>query len=276
MATTSGWACVLRTQNGYLNSKGVFIAPGFIKNECWEVLLDDQFKMLKHTRLHRSPEDVCSKEHVFANDRDLALNGIEDGRLFQLGGSTYILGVANNFWKSSFRMVLAELTEGALTNAVFFESPFNQLQEKNWMPVDIDGELHVVYKANPFLLLRLHTNGTHDMVATQPLDPHADNYSGSSQVIPYKDGWLCIVHRAVRLTFLKKRVGRLYLHRFLYFDKAWKIAAKSKEFFLEHKGVEFCAGLANKNNRFVISYGINDDQARLVELSGSQLESLLF
>jgi hypothetical protein len=71
------------------------------------------------------------------------------------------------------------------------------------------------------------------------------------------------------------RWRRIYLHRLVFFDKNWDITRTSKEFFIEKKGAEFCAGLANKGDRYVISYGLRNIHARMVEMSASLVERLL-
>jgi hypothetical protein len=81
---------------------------------------------------------------------------------------------------------------------------------------------------------------------------------------------LCIVHRTIII-----RWRRIYLHRFVLFDENWKIALMSKEFFIERKGSEFCAGLASKGDRYVLSYGVRDVLARAVEMPASLVERLL-
>jgi hypothetical protein len=141
--------------------------------------------------------------------------------------------------------------------------------EKNWMPVESDGEFSVIYSVNPFELMSIE-DGNPCISYTRPIDSGISEYRGSSQAIRYKAGIVCVVHRNIIV-----RWRRIYIHRFILFDKSWNIVRMSKEFFIEKKGAEFCAGLANKGDRYVISYGLRNIHARAVEMPASLIERLL-
>ena len=93
-----------------------------------------------------------------------------------------------------------------------------------------------------------------------PLDIGA--LGGGSQVIPFHQGYLAIVHEARQIP---GRPTRYYLHRFVSWDADFNIVKISKPFGFHEKTIEYAMGLCRHpdGKRLIISYGFKDCEARL-------------
>ncbi len=146
--------------------------------------------------------------------------------------------------------------------------------EKNWMPVDQGKRL--IYSCDPTIVLT-HEAET-DCVEQAP--GAFDNWRGSSQLIHFMDGWLAIIHEVDQMPGAGERS---YQHRFVFFDKDFRITRWSRRFYLQRRGIEFVAGLCwhphtilNQEERLVISWGANrDSEAWVGTISSDDVDSLM-
>jgi hypothetical protein len=266
IATKDGWLVTIRTHNLYSvkDDRIHKIAGVSLLNENWLVSYTDDFRAVER-KIITLDDSVVDPE---TRARFLP-NGVADYRIFRHSGDYYLLGYGTNIRDHLDTMVLCRLMGDRVTRLDVLRSPSGADVEKNWMPLESDRQLAAIYNVNPFALVSID-EGTPRLKCTRPYDNATAEYRGSSQAIRYKEGMLCIVHRTIII-----RWRRIYLHRFVWFDKSWNINLMSKEFFFERKGSEFCAGLANKGDRYVISYGVRDVLARAIEVPASLVERLL-
>ena len=147
--------------------------------------------------------------------------------------------------------------------------PKPRQHEKNWMPW-VDGDkLGFVYKIGKSAI---DTDGTIFPEAQTPFA--TEKLSGGSQVIPFKGGWLALVHES------RTRPGdgkRYYQHRFVWWDAAKILRQISIAFVLHDRQIEFAAGLAwhPDGKRLVLSYGIRDCEAWLATIDWHDVSELL-
>lgn len=137
--------------------------------------------------------------------------------------------------------------------------------EKNWMPVS--GHRKWLYSCH-----------LHGKVATATpedgrwaIELHADSpaiarsFRGGSQLVDIGGGlYLAVIHEVAH----DKDGRRTYEHRFVAFDSSdWSISAISRPFaFRETRAIEFAAGMAHQVGQLVVSFGVRDCEAWLVEL----------
>jgi len=266
IATNDGWLVTIRTHNLYsVKDDRIHKITGVsLLNENWLVSYTDDFRATEQ-KIITIDDSVVDPE---TRSRFLP-NGVADYRIFRHMDDYYLLGYGTNVRDHLDTMVLCRLAGDRVTRLDVLRSPKGADVEKNWMPVESDEEIAAIYSVNPFALVSMD-EGTPHLKRTRPYDNGTAEYRGSSQAIKYQRGMLCIVHRTIII-----RWRRIYLHRFLWFDKNWNVTRMSKEFFIERKGSEFCAGLANKGDRYVISYGVRDVVARAIEIPASLVERLL-
>lgn len=141
--------------------------------------------------------------------------------------------------------------------------------EKNWSPIIEESDLRFMWRP----LEIVDTNGVTQHMQTP--DVAVDNVSGSSQVIPFRYGWLAITHEARTLPGSHLR---WYYHRFAYYDEGFSKVRFSRPFYFNDKAIEFCAGMCwhPGENSLVISYGHKDCSARIATVSATEVEKFLW
>lgn len=216
--------------------------------------------------------------HGFVEDRHvrahkLALNGIQDLRLFEWQGKRFCAGAAithrpdpdGRSYGKFTRILIGELVEGTLAARWFL--PARRGYEKNWMPWVKDGELFMVYAPDPYEILHIRDN--HATVSFGPqVIPELAGQSGGSCVIPLGDRFLSVVHRkypgdlhegADDQTLLR------YTHSIVIHGRDFEVLAVSPEFTFEGERVEFCCGVAIDGDSMFFSYGVWDQAAVVVK-----------
>ena len=250
--------------------------PSHVDSKTWLVELDEQFRVQGQPRLvvepHRDPDGV-------------AKNGLTDPRLFRMaagdvGGNVELPErVLRDDCRSDTTntIVVGWLRGAEIDQLTPIASPHGYRREKNWMPWVKGDELRFIYAPANLEVYR-YKDASLELVnkMSQP-DPRLAGYSGSSQVQRSGDDWIFAVHYAARMP--QKATAFLlpsyYLHRFVVISDDCSIRAISPEFFLEHRGTEFCAGLAIDLNSVIVSYGYEDHGTRIMKISRTKLNSIL-
>lgn len=152
--------------------------------------------------------------------------------------------------------------------------------EKNWMPCVSGEELTLVYSTSP--LITISVESSTKVPAASGIPQEMGCVRGGSQLIPYGDGWLAIVHQVFRPPRIAAGHNPLlggweppvsdpiagdakvvYLHHFATFDKELTAVKLSEPFYFIYPQVEFCAGLVRQGDKFVASFGAGDKEAWL-------------
>ena len=199
--------------------------------------------------------------------------GGQDIRLFVLDGILHAVaavGLGAPGPHTPIRQAIIRIEGGAIMQA--WLQPGDSL-EKNWMPCVVDGALRLVYSAAPLVVLD-YDSGAH--LVRQDVNAASAAAKGSiqrggSQLIPYKDGWLAVVHQ---LHFAGGK--KVYAHSFAFFDRALTSVRFGRSFYFNRgDGIEFCAGLAHFQDRWIVSYGVGDSEAWLAEIELETVEAFL-
>lgn len=139
--------------------------------------------------------------------------------------------------------------------------------EKNWM--HIPGLL-----PGPNFVYRLGTIIRDDGVKVHlPTPFHTGDISGSSQCIPFNNGFLAVVHEAITGPNGK----RTYWHRFAWMSLDGTPRRISKPFVFFDRQIEFCAGIAvhPDNQSLVLSFGVRDEEAWLCTVDQLHVSAML-
>jgi len=279
MASERGWSVLVRALDPV-----PYAGPDepYLSSENWFVEYDEALRPQSRVRL----QDQEVRERCVE-----ARNGLEDGRLFTWLGQQWALfsGLQRSRRGYENSMILVRVEGGRLCNPIVLPSPYHLSREKNWMPWVLDNELYLVYSTRPLEVYRYTPNGlirvSGEMAARRR---SGTMMSGSSQVIPWGDHYLAITHQRNRAPLasrlMQKYVTRdpdyqrkkvLFTHHMLLLDRHFNIKMQSKAFHFETEGIEFCAGLVCRDNRVLISYGVMDEKARLLELDPSHVDRIL-
>jgi len=208
---------------------------------------------------------------------DYPVDGLEDCRLRSTATGVGISATIRNASPFDGRCRIAvgdvDLTAAAVTNLKVLDGLNAQTHEKNWMPIEGRGGWlyachhggHVVtVDADPDLA------GGWQLVQRAEAPPIASQFRGGSQLIPWRGGYLCLVHEVAHVNG-----QRTYEHRFVWFDEQLRISRLSQPFWFQARQIEFAAGLASLDGRLVASFGVQDAEAWLMTITEEAAWSLL-
>ena len=158
--------------------------------------------------------------------------------------------------------------------------------EKNWMPCVLeDGHAQFVYSTQPLITLDMeNVFGVVGVLPKVEAIPRVTSYiRGGSQLIPWRGGFLAIVHRVYKRSGIAPGYNPLlspwtpspegptvvYQHHFAFFDPRLEKVTIGSPWYFRHEGIEFCAGLVRHEGRWIASFGQEDKEAWLVEFEDS-------
>lgn len=216
-------------------------------------------------------------KHIDTSDNDKEPNwvfvGEEDVRLVRWNGKLYATGCRRDVESDGkSRMELSEIDPetGKELSRVRLSTPNNEdtYAEKNWMPI-IDMPYHYVKWCFPTEIVKVDpNNGDCEIVNVIHQNSSLLNgrdYRGSSQVIPYKNGWhIALVHEVEGwLNEKSEKYGEYYM-RWVVWDDEWNIIKVSDTFHFMNCKIEFTNGLSYRDGKFYIPFAIYDNVSFLM------------
>ena len=218
--------------------------------------------------------------------------GLEDARLVEWEGKVYQCGVRRDTTTNGEgRMELSTIEENengewVETNRVRIQAPDSRTHaeggpycEKNWMPV-LDMPYHYVKWTIPTEVVKVDPDqGTSETVAFVE-QPEFTNQTwrgvrGDSQIIKYKDYYVALTHEVDLFRNHEDQKDTYYWHKFIVWDKDWKIKYMSDEFRLTTARVEFSCGMSFDGENFVIPFGFVDHTAFIFTLPSDVFEVMV-
>ncbi len=232
--------------------------------------------------------------------------GIEDARLFMQGDCVW---VACTFPDASDHKVTRTglIRLGPLEKLVVKPSLFDSLMgeeleaeasytlagpqatrhEKNWIPFVCNGEIRSIYSWDPLVVLKpdlatpdkdqdvgLKWEVFHScpQISATRCEWDLSRVRGGTCGIPWPPG------STSHLLFLVHEVDEKfhYFHRFVILHPVdSKVVGVSLPFYFEAPQIEYAAGLTHTKDTILISYGVGDAQAHLVEIKVADLKIFL-
>lgn len=205
------------------------------------------------------------------------VSGLEDCRLRKTEDGWSVSATVRDAegWDGRCRIGVAKLNinDGRLHGLRVLDWEGLQTHEKNWMPIG-DGWLYACNHGGHTVTVDADAEmpGVYEVRQRGPAPPMAAGFRGGGQVVPFRDGWLGIVHEVAHLDTGR----RAYEHRFVWWDETLTIRRWSPLFFfVERQSIEFAAGLATIDDTVFVSFGLNDAEAWLCRLKGGVAWNLL-
>src|SRR5579875_49229 len=196
---------------------------------------------------------------------------ITDCRLFRWHDQWYVSGsMLDGYPDLPTSMVLLRLDGTTFHDLVLLSDPAIKKDEKNWMPVVRGDDLLFVYSISPTVVLRYTPNGIEELIR-HPGPYVLRHYRGGSQGLDLGDGYLFVIHESV---LLDNRT-RAYPHRFVRTDADFHVTHVSTPFFFLARYVEFCCGMALRDDDLVISFGFMDREAYVSRTTLDEILALL-
>lgn len=185
------------------------------------------------------------------------MNGVEDCRLFEYNGDLYgqcsIGGSYNKMRIQIFKFTFQEsdITYNECLNTI--DQNFSDL-EKNWLYIP-DTNFEFIYWLNKHKII--YNEGNYVM---KDIPGHDFNLRGSSKLVKYKDGYLCLAHNSQKQVSnisgydeLKYNNYLLYLNKDLVIEKVSPNISFSNSF-----GSQFAPGLEIFNDKVYITFSVLD------------------
>ena len=204
--------------------------------------------------------------------------GLEDGRLVRWDDKLYLCGVRRDTkTNGEGRMELSELKKHKEVKRSRIEPPNNPNSycEKNWMPI-IDMPYHFVKWTNPTEVVKVNpeTNTSETVVLKEGVGEF-QNLRGGSQIIPYGDDRICIIHEVDLWKNKLEQKDAKYTHRLVIWDKDWNIKHISEPFSFMGGEIEFCCGLAEYQDNLLITFGFQDNAAYILKMPITFLDNFI-
>jgi hypothetical protein len=267
-----GYAVTIRSSNyviyldtGYLEVTN----QGEIKAQVWFAELNDDLS-LRNLRQVQFDSDLKF-------DR-----GVEDAKLFWRDNSWWFTGVIMEKAHTPYaRVGLFKYNHKTNTATLIkkHDGPDYARPEKNWMaPYEFNPNFDYVY--GPTALVK-------DNVLIQKFNTNKSlsGLRGNTNLWDLGDGtYIAVVHTLYtkNVTYQSRRTfsmhsgtQKFYTHRFAKYDSNGYIIGISKEFQFEINGIEFAAGIVEKDGDFLISYGINDISAHIASIPKNKVLALV-
>jgi predicted GH43/DUF377 family glycosyl hydrolase len=124
------------------------------------------------------------------------------------------------------------------------------------MKFDVSGKETEVFETSPYISMK-------------------NDLRGGSQVIPFNDGYLTLSHETDLYQSEQNKKDATYRHRFVYWDRNFKLQKISKLFSFMNAKIEFCCGMVEHNNNLLITFGVQDNASYILKVSKSLVESFI-
>jgi len=211
--------------------------------------------------------------------------GLEDARLVRWDDHLYAIGVRRDTTTNGQgRMELSELeVTGDQVKEIGryrIEHPQdpNWYCEKNWMPV-VDMPYHFIHWTNPAVLIECDIKTLKSWRAREVDESQKVEglpfLRGGSQVIRWKDYYLCLVHDCDLMQNTIGQKDARYMHRFVVYDLNWNTVKIGEIFSFMDGEIEFAAGMTEWKNDLLISFGFQDNCAFILQVPERMIGGLL-
>ena len=226
-----GSACFInRTPVGVLRSDNYRITDQV------EYKLSDE-KIVRTTNYWVEGDRISPLQNNHPPLREAFVRGIEDIRWVERAGERYGLGTSFEYGPHHHpSIVLFSIKEGQIDQL----SPItyrNEECQKNWTLYVEDERLYAVYSHSPLTILELSTEkatfGDHRVVRTMESGYDLSTVRGSANMVWVGSDRIFLVHGVVFCP------ARRYYHRFVRYDREWKLTGVSDPFYFRTLFVEF-------------------------------------
>lgn len=215
--------------------------------------------------------------------------GLEDVRIVRWEGKLYICGVRRDTtYNGQGRMELSEIefTENGVKELKQYRIPVpgddqgdsTSYCEKNWMPI-LDLPFHFVKWTNGTEVVKynMETNKTERVALSEWQDLGCIDLRGGSQILKLDDDrHFCLNHETFLYQSPAGRKDGTYRHRFVVWDKDWKIDKVSKRFSFLGGAIEFAVGMCEYGDDYLMTFGFQDNAAYLLRVPKQVVKNYIF
>jgi len=240
----------------------------------WYGELDDDLNVTRMQRIDTSK---------FVEEEKWDFVGLEDVRLMNWNGKLYTTGVRRDLKPTGEgRMEMCEIVvdDATVTEVSRFRIPPpndpTSYCEKNWMPI-LDKPNQYVKWSNPIEVVEVDPeNKSCKTVFNGEYNYIPRDLRGGTQVVPIGDYYVALTHE---VDLFHSEVGRkdaVYRHRFIVWDRNWKMVRFTDDFSIMAGLVEFAVGMDTKDDDVFITFGFQDNAAYVLKMPTKAMMEFIF
>lgn len=222
----------------------------------YPISLNSRFEIDKD--FNKITDEVFSNE-LYKLDKLDCYYGIEDIRLFYNNNNLYYSGTAFDENRKipsytcniyTYNQNEYKISKNIITPD-FYELSKNIITEKNWALFNYHNQLRVVYNWYPISIGKIdfNTNKLSIIEYKYNIPDCFKKTKGSTPGYEYNSEIWFVVHKSQKNN---------YLHNFVVFDLDMNLIRYSELFKFSDKYVEFCVGLIIEDDKFILSYSLED------------------
>ena len=201
--------------------------------------------------------------------------GEEDCRITQWDGNYYLIGVRrdttpNGQGRMEYSKIKLDKTNWIATEVQRVRIPppidVNSYCEKNWMPI-LDMPYHFVKWAMPTEVVKANPDKSEcEQVLVRSTPSAPIDQRGGTNIVSWGDYYIAFTHEVKLWRNYLNQKDSIYRHRMIVWDKEFNFVGLSKSFAFLDTPIEFCVGAAIRNEKLLLSFGVQDNAAFVLEV----------
>jgi hypothetical protein len=210
--------------------------------------------------------------------------GEEDCRITQWDGNYYLIGVRrdttiNGQGRMEYSKIELDKTNWTAKEVQRVRIPppvdVNSYCEKNWMPI-LDMPYHFVKWAMPTEIVKANPNKSEcEQVLTRSTPSVPIDQRGGTNIVSWGDYYIAFTHEVKLWRNYLEQKDSVYRHRMIVWDKEFNFVGLSNSFAFLDTPIEFCVGAAVRNGKLLLSFGVQDNAAFVLEVPKKVVNGLV-
>jgi hypothetical protein len=210
--------------------------------------------------------------------------GEEDCRITQWDGNYYLIGVRrdttpNGQGRMEYSKIELDKTNWIAKEVQRVRIPppidVNSYCEKNWMPI-LDMPYHFVKWAMPTEVVKANPDTPEcEQVLTRSTPAVPIDQRGGTNIVSWGDYYLAFTHEVKLWRNYLNQKDSIYRHRMIVWDKDFNFVGLSKSFAFLDTPIEFCVGAAIRDEKLLLSFGVQDNAAFVLEVPQDVVNAMI-
>lgn len=210
--------------------------------------------------------------------------GEEDCRITQWDGNYYLIGVRrdttpNGQGRMEYSKIELDKTNWTAKEVQRVRIPppidVNSYCEKNWAPI-LDMPYHFVKWSMPTEVVWANPNESEcKQVLTRSTPSVPIDQRGGTNIVSWGEYYIAFTHEVKLWRNYLNQKDSIYRHRMIVWDKEFNFVGLSNSFAFLDTPIEFCVGAAVRNGKLLLSFGVQDNAAFVLEVPKKVVNGLV-
>ena len=208
----------------------------------------------------------------------------EDVRITQWDGDYYLIGVRrdttpNGQGRMEYSKIELDKTNWTAKEVQRVRIPppidVNSYCEKNWAPI-LDMPYHFVKWSMPTEVVWANPNESEcKQVLTRNTPSVPIDQRGGTNIVSWGEYYIAFTHEVKLWRNYLNQKDSIYRHRMIVWDKEFNFVGLSNSFAFLDTPIEFCVGAAVRNGKLLLSFGVQDNAAFVLEIPKKVVNGLV-